>query len=95
VTYATIVEHDPSVRASSSVMRSCATHLRRHHESARPVGWSGEHRDADYLAETAREVADKYGLEITVWGKDELRTRGMNAILAVNAGSAQHQPSWR
>jgi leucyl aminopeptidase len=41
-----------------------------------------------YLAETAREVADTYGLDITVWGKDELRARGMNAILAVNAGSA-------
>jgi leucyl aminopeptidase len=42
-----------------------------------------------YLAETAREVAQQHGLEITVWGKDELRAQGMNAILAVNAGSAQ------
>jgi leucyl aminopeptidase len=41
------------------------------------------------LADTAREVAEKYGLEITIWGKDELRARGMNGILAVNAGSAQ------
>jgi leucyl aminopeptidase len=42
-----------------------------------------------YLADTAREVAQKYGLEITVWGKDELRAKGMNGILAVNSGSAQ------
>jgi leucyl aminopeptidase len=42
-----------------------------------------------YLAETAREVANKHGLEIVVWGKDELKAHGMNAILAVNAGSAQ------
>jgi leucyl aminopeptidase len=42
-----------------------------------------------YLAETARGVAEQYGLEITVWGKDELRAKGMNAILAVNAGSSQ------
>jgi leucyl aminopeptidase len=42
-----------------------------------------------YLAETAREVAQKYGMEIVVWGKDELRAHGMNAILAVNSGSAQ------
>ena len=42
-----------------------------------------------YLAETAREVASKHGLEITVWGKDELKAHGMNAILAVNSGSAQ------
>jgi leucyl aminopeptidase len=41
------------------------------------------------LAETAREVATAQGLEIVVWGKDELSAHGMNAILAVNAGSAQ------
>jgi len=42
-----------------------------------------------YLSEQARAVADQYGLEITVWGKDELRAHGMNAILAVNQGSVQ------
>jgi len=42
-----------------------------------------------YLADTAREVAKRFGCEIVVWGKDELRAHGMNAILAVNAGSAQ------
>jgi leucyl aminopeptidase len=42
-----------------------------------------------YLADQARQVADTYGLEITVWGREELRAHGMNAILAVNQGSAQ------
>jgi leucyl aminopeptidase len=42
-----------------------------------------------YLADQAREIARKFGLEITVWGKDELRAHGMNAILAVNQGSSQ------
>ncbi|MCA1645048.1 MAG: leucyl aminopeptidase [Chloroflexi bacterium] len=42
-----------------------------------------------YLSEQARAVADTYGLEITVWGKAELRAHGMNAILAVNQGSDQ------
>jgi leucyl aminopeptidase len=42
-----------------------------------------------YLADAAREVAEEFGLEITIWGKDELRERGMNAILAVNQGSSQ------
>ena len=28
-------------------------------------------------------------MEIIIWGKDDLRTRGMNGILAVNAGSDQ------
>jgi leucyl aminopeptidase len=40
-----------------------------------------------YLAERAREVAEEFGLEITIWGKDQLRENGMNAILAVNSGS--------
>lgn len=39
------------------------------------------------LAERAREVADRHGIEITVFGKDELAAKGMHAILAVNAGS--------
>src|SRR5581483_1580422 len=42
-----------------------------------------------YLAETAREGAQRYGLDILVWGKEELAAHGMNAILAVNAGSVQ------
>jgi leucyl aminopeptidase len=42
-----------------------------------------------FLAETAQQVASKHGLEIIVWGKDELKARGMNGILAVNAGSVQ------
>src|SRR3954469_14091377 len=41
------------------------------------------------LADRAREMADARGLSIQVWGKDGLREKGMNAILAVNAGSAQ------
>jgi len=41
------------------------------------------------LAETARDVAQKHGLEVIVWGKDELKAHGMNGILAVNSGSAQ------
>jgi leucyl aminopeptidase len=42
-----------------------------------------------FLADQARAVAQQYGLDITVWGKDELREHGMNAILAVNQGSSQ------
>ena len=44
-----------------------------------------------YLAEQAREIAQKFSLEITVWGKDELRAHGMNAILAVNQGSVDRR----
>jgi leucyl aminopeptidase len=42
-----------------------------------------------YLAEQAREVAQRWGLEIIVWGKDELREKGMGGLLAVNQGSSQ------
>jgi leucyl aminopeptidase len=42
-----------------------------------------------YLAEQARAVAEQYGLDITVWGIEELRAHGMHAILAVNQGSVQ------
>jgi leucyl aminopeptidase len=34
-------------------------------------------------------MAESRGLSCQVWGKDELRERGMNAILAVNSGSVQ------
>ncbi|MBV9544610.1 MAG: hypothetical protein JOY61_09550, partial [Chloroflexi bacterium] len=49
----------------------------------------GNYVTPTYLAEQARAVAQQYGLDITVWGKDELREHGMNAILAVNQGSIQ------
>ena len=41
------------------------------------------------LGEKAQELARKYGLECQVFGKAELERMGMNAILAVNAGSAK------
>jgi leucyl aminopeptidase len=90
VTYCTIVEHDPErarelERYAQLARLTCDAVMKVRDLSVGPANIV----TPTYLAETAREVADKYGLEITVWGKDELRTRGMNAILAVNAGSAQ------
>src|SRR5215212_1249362 len=41
------------------------------------------------LADRAREMAEQRGIAIQVWGKEELREKRMNAILAVNSGSAQ------
>ncbi len=49
----------------------------------------GNYVTPTYLAEQARQVAQAYGLDVLVWGKDELRAHGMNAILAVSAGSAE------
>ncbi|MDP8925226.1 MAG: leucyl aminopeptidase [Chloroflexota bacterium] len=41
------------------------------------------------LADEAKAMAESRGLACEVWGKEELRERGMNAILAVNSGSVQ------
>src|SRR5215471_14040193 len=49
----------------------------------------GNYVTPTYLADQARALAQQYGLELIVWGKDELRAHGMNAILAVNQGSVQ------
>ncbi|MFH0829857.1 MAG: leucyl aminopeptidase [Candidatus Aenigmatarchaeota archaeon] len=43
---------------------------------------------ADFLAGEAAKLANRYGLKITVIGKSEMELLGMNAILAVNKGSA-------
>jgi len=40
------------------------------------------------LEEEARKLAKKHGLKLTVFQKEELQKRGMNAILAVGKGSA-------
>ena len=42
-----------------------------------------------YLAERAREVAEREQLEYQVFWKEDLQRLEMNALLAVNAGSAQ------
>jgi leucyl aminopeptidase len=42
-----------------------------------------------YLADAARRMAESRGLPCEVWGKEVLREKGMNAILAVNSGSVQ------
>jgi len=49
----------------------------------------GNYITPSYLADCARELARRFGLDVTVWGKDELREHGMNAILGVNQGSSQ------
>lgn len=41
------------------------------------------------LAETATRIAEKFGLEIEIFGEPEMRERGMNCILAVAQGSDQ------
>lgn len=90
VSFCTIVEHDAErarelERHAQLARLTCDAVMKVRDLSVGPANFV----TPTYLAETAREVAQEYGLEITVWGKDELQAHGMNAILAVNAGSAQ------
>ena len=90
VSSATVVEQDPErARQLEGYARlaqtTCQAVMKVRDLSVGP----GNYVTPTFLADTAREVASQHGLEITVWGKDELRAHGMNAILAVNAGSAQ------
>ncbi len=43
----------------------------------------------DYLAETAREIAGRHGMEVTVWGRTEMQEEGMGSFLAVAQGTPQ------
>jgi leucyl aminopeptidase len=43
----------------------------------------------DYLADTGREIADRHGLKITVFGRAEMEAEGMGAFLAVAQGTPQ------
>ncbi len=45
----------------------------------------------EFLAERAREIAGRYGLECTIFGPDEMKAMGMGAITAVGQGSV-HPP---
>ncbi len=47
--------------------------------------------DPEYLAERARELAARYGLDCQVLGPEEMEAHGMGAILAVGQGS-DHPP---
>jgi leucyl aminopeptidase len=90
VSFCTVVEHDAErarelERHAQLARLTCDAVMKVRDLSVGPANFV----TPTYLAETAREVAQEYGLEITVWGKDELQAHGMNAILAVNAGSAQ------
>ncbi|HEX9941834.1 MAG TPA: leucyl aminopeptidase [Thermoanaerobaculia bacterium] len=44
-----------------------------------------------WMEERARELAESRGLDLTVLGADELKTRGMGGLLAVGSGSV-HEP---
>ena len=85
-----VVEHDADraralQRHAALAQTTCEAVMKVRDLSVGP----GNYVTPTLLADTAKQVANAHGLEILVWGKDELKAHGMNAILAVNAGSAQ------
>ncbi|HEV7664249.1 MAG TPA: leucyl aminopeptidase, partial [Chloroflexota bacterium] len=90
VSWCTVVDNDPERFAqfeqqAELVRQTCDAVIKVRDLSVGPANFV----TPTYLADTAREVAQQYGLDVMVWGKDELKAHGMNAILAVNSGSAQ------
>lgn len=53
----------------------------------RLVNEPGNRFNPSRLAETSREVAEKYGLELEIWEEPEMLEREMGAVLAVAKGS--------
>ncbi len=51
------------------------------------VNQPGNRKSPAYLAQTAHRIAGDYGLECTIWGRDELEKEGFGALLAVAKGS--------
>lgn len=51
------------------------------------------HMTPTEMAEVAKDLAHKYGLELTILDRDQMRRKGMGAILAVAQGS-QHPPKF-
>lgn len=86
----TVVERDEDRADVVDVAAAEASAVANAVEIARDLSQTpGNSMTPTVLADRAREMAESRGLSIQVWGKDELRERGMNAILAVNSGSAQ------
>ncbi|MFN0074517.1 MAG: leucyl aminopeptidase, partial [Chloroflexota bacterium] len=85
----TIVEHDPEraarMRGAAEVGAACAeaTMITRRLSSS-PANYC----TPEFLADQAREICDRYGHAIEVFGKEDLERMGFGGVLAVNQGSA-------
>ena len=60
------------------------------HALARRLGMlPGNVCTPDYLADTARDIAQRHGMQIMVWGRAEMEKEGMGSFLAVAQGTPQ------
>ena len=60
------------------------------HSLARRLGMlPGNVCTPDYLADTAREIAQRYGMTVTVLGRAEMEREGMGSFLSVAQGTSQ------
>lgn len=84
---ATILAAEGEARESGLRM---ARALGEGHSLARRLGMlPGNICTPDYLAETAREIAERYGMQITVLGRSEMEREKMGSFLCVAQGTSQ------
>jgi leucyl aminopeptidase len=79
---------DNSAAAAEGIARGRA--IGEGHTLARRLGMlPGNVCTPDYLAETAREIADRHGMRLTVLGRAEMEREGMGSFLCVAQGTPQ------
>jgi leucyl aminopeptidase len=60
------------------------------HSLARRLGMlPGNVCTPDYLADTARDIAKRHGMQVMVWGRAEMEKEGMGSFLSVAQGTPQ------
>jgi leucyl aminopeptidase len=60
------------------------------HTLARRLGMlPGNVCTPDYLADTARDIAKRHGMDVMVWGRAEMEREGMGSFLSVAQGTPQ------
>jgi leucyl aminopeptidase len=89
LTEATIVATGKDAAAAADGVERGRTTARAARLARELANTPPSHLTARDIAGIAVELADEYGLEVEVFGKDELQVLGCGGILGVNAGSTE------
>ncbi|CAN5495245.1 leucyl aminopeptidase [soil metagenome] len=84
--------HGPDAAAIASGVAS-GTAIAEGHSLARTLGMMpGNLCTPDFLARTARDIAARHGMKVTVLGRAEMEEEGMGSLLCVAQGAPQEDP---
>ena len=87
LTEATILAADAGARDAGA---RAARAIGEGHSLARRLGMlPGNICTPEYLAQTAREIGERHGMEVTVLGREEMRRENMGSFLCVAQGTTQ------